>query len=68
MSRLNSQNLPTLSGEVIKPAYDRVKVSPGIVHLGIGAFHRAPSYTLKNLQLPLFGKKHRLAGRLPIAF
>jgi fructuronate reductase len=24
-----------------RPAYDRAKVTPGIVHLGIGAFHRA---------------------------
>jgi fructuronate reductase len=29
------------SGTAIVPAYDRSKLMPGIVHLGLGAFHRA---------------------------
>ncbi len=30
-----------LPDQVRRPAYDRTAVTPGIVHLGIGAFHRA---------------------------
>ncbi|WP_051687225.1 mannitol dehydrogenase family protein [Microbulbifer sp. HZ11] len=39
--RLNNNILENLPAEVIKPAYDRNEVTTGIVHLGIGAFHRA---------------------------
>ena len=38
---LSPSTLGTLSGGVDRPAYDRAEVTPGIVHLGIGAFHRA---------------------------
>lgn len=31
----------SLPPQVARPAYDRRTVSPGIVHLGLGAFHRA---------------------------
>lgn len=41
MSRLSSQTLAHLPGDVIRPAYDRAAVICGVVHLGIGAFHRA---------------------------
>jgi len=41
MSRLSNAALPLASGAVQRPAYDRSAVTPGIVHLGIGAFHRA---------------------------
>jgi len=34
-------NLNQLPAHVRRPAYDRTQVTPGIVHLGIGAFHRA---------------------------
>jgi len=39
--RLSNASLDWLPGVVRRPAYDRSRVSPGIVHLGIGAFHRA---------------------------
>ncbi|MCG5242937.1 mannitol dehydrogenase family protein [Azospirillum doebereinerae] len=39
--RLNAQTLPTVAATVQRPAYDRSALEPGIVHLGIGAFHRA---------------------------
>src|SRR5690242_3004778 len=39
--RLSSANLDRLPGHVRRPAYDRTRITPGIVHLGIGAFHRA---------------------------
>ncbi|MBC8035740.1 MAG: mannitol dehydrogenase family protein, partial [Rhizobiales bacterium] len=38
--RLSDKILPSISTAMV-PAYDRSRVSPGIVHLGIGAFHRA---------------------------
>ena len=39
--RLSDRALGSLPGEVSAPAYDRAGVTPGIVHLGVGAFHRA---------------------------
>jgi len=39
--RLSSQTLRQLPGTIEKPGYDRTSVTVGIVHLGIGAFHRA---------------------------
>ena len=41
MRRLSSATLDALPDDVIRPAYDRAAVRPGVVHLGIGAFHRA---------------------------
>ena len=39
--RLSNASLDRLPGQIRRPAYDRSRVTPGIVHLGIGAFHRA---------------------------
>ena len=38
---LNAKNLSLLPKEVATPAYDRSKIKAGIVHIGIGGFHRA---------------------------
>src|SRR5699024_4909757 len=39
---LNAQNLPALPERGISvPGYDRSAVAPGIVHFGVGGFHRA---------------------------
>jgi mannitol 2-dehydrogenase len=38
--KLNLANLPAISG-VAKPAYVRGQILPGIVHIGVGNFHRA---------------------------
>ncbi len=38
MTALNSENLSSLSIPV--PGYDRSKVTAGIVHFGVGGFHR----------------------------
>ncbi|WP_332304606.1 mannitol dehydrogenase family protein [Rhizobium sp. GR12] len=40
-NRLSPLALPHLPQDVLLPAYDRKAVTPGIVHLGVGAFHRA---------------------------
>jgi fructuronate reductase len=39
--RLSNVSLKMLPGTVHRPGYDRARVTAGIVHLGIGAFHRA---------------------------
>ena len=41
MTRLSNGTLGSLPAMIHKPAYDRSRVRTGIVHLGIGAFHRA---------------------------
>ena len=41
MERLSDATLARLPGGVGRPAYDRAGLTTGIVHLGIGAFHRA---------------------------
>lgn len=39
--RLSAATLGHAADRVERPAYDRAGVTPGIVHLGIGSFHRA---------------------------
>jgi mannitol 2-dehydrogenase len=39
--RLDSRHLHEVSAAAIVPAYDRSEVQPGIVHIGVGNFHRA---------------------------
>jgi fructuronate reductase len=39
--RLNEAALVGLPSEIAQPAYDRSRITTGIVHLGVGAFHRA---------------------------
>lgn len=41
LPRLGPAALPALAAGVLRPAYDREALAPGIVHLGIGAFARA---------------------------
>ncbi|WP_455273571.1 mannitol dehydrogenase family protein [Rhizobium herbae] len=38
---LSNSTLAALSADVVRPGYDRARTRPGIVHLGLGAFHRA---------------------------
>ena len=39
--RLSDKTLEVLPSSVAAPRYDRTAITPGIVHLGVGAFHRA---------------------------
>ena len=54
--RLSPSSLNHLKKSVRQPNYDRTQLQTGIVHLGLGAFHRAhqAAYTdaVLNLQLP----------------
>lgn len=39
--KLTDSNLNSLPAGVLKPEYDRSALTPGIVHIGLGNFHRA---------------------------
>ena len=39
--QLSASTVAAVPASVSRPAYDRAQVVPGIVHLGLGAFHRA---------------------------
>ena len=39
--RLSDENLSSLPDGVSTPGYDRSRLSPGILHIGLGNFHRA---------------------------
>jgi mannitol 2-dehydrogenase len=39
--RLSMEALPELPADVPRPVYDRERVSVGLVHIGVGGFHRA---------------------------
>ncbi|MEN3279416.1 MAG: mannitol 2-dehydrogenase [Solirubrobacteraceae bacterium] len=41
MSALVAGTLPSVSETVPTPAYDRTRVTTGVVHFGVGGFHRA---------------------------
>jgi mannitol 2-dehydrogenase len=39
--RLSNANLDRLPDSILRPRYDRSALTPGIVHMGVGNFHRA---------------------------
>ncbi len=39
--KLSRETLPQISDNVTKPNYDQSAVTPGIIHIGVGNFHRA---------------------------
>lgn len=41
MTKLSNSNLASLSDGIGRPSYDRSKAKVGIVHFGVGGFHRA---------------------------
>nr|WP_300311289.1 mannitol dehydrogenase family protein [Halomonas sp.] len=41
MTRLSQATLGQLDVRVARPGYDRDHITPGIVHIGVGGFHRA---------------------------
>ncbi|MBV7483741.1 mannitol dehydrogenase family protein [Bordetella sp. BOR01] len=53
--RLNAAGLARLPAGIGRPGYDRAHLRPGIVHLGIGAFHRAHQAPLTDLALAASG-------------
>lgn len=51
MTRLNCQTLASLPAGIGVPTYVRSAVMPGIVHLGVGAFHRAHQAAMTEARL-----------------
>jgi mannitol 2-dehydrogenase len=41
MTALSAAALSDLAGRIAVPSYDRSAVTPGVVHIGVGGFHRA---------------------------
>jgi len=62
MNRLNQNTLNQLPASVIRPQYSRDKIKPGIVHLGIGAFHRAHQAVYTEAVVNQFGGDWGIIG------
>jgi mannitol 2-dehydrogenase len=45
MIELRNENLPAIRSDIRVPDYDRTKIRPGIVHIGVGNFHRVHQAT-----------------------
>ena len=41
LTSLNQQNLADLPASIARPGYDRSDLKAGIVHIGVGGFHRS---------------------------
>jgi fructuronate reductase len=62
MNRLHPDNIHLLPAEVQRPLYQREKLKAGIVHLGIGAFHRAHQAFYTEAVLNNFGGDWGIVG------
>jgi mannitol 2-dehydrogenase len=62
--QLNRGNLPRIMFPVAVPTYDVARVQPGIVHLGLGGFHRAhmARYTHALMELDPDALNHGIIG------
>ena len=59
---LTEHSLPELSNLIVKPTYNRTQTKAGIVHLGIGAFHRAHQAVYTENTLNRFGGNWKIIG------
>lgn len=62
MNRLNKHAIAELPKDVVLPSYDRNQLNAGIVHLGIGAFHRAHQAFYTEAVLNKFGGDWGIIG------
>ena len=62
MSNLSLATLAGLSPLVVRPGYDPHRIGIGIVHLGIGAFHRAQTAVYSDDALALDGGNWGICG------
>lgn len=62
MNRLNQAQIKNLPADVILPRYDRTQLRAGIIHLGIGAFHRAHQAFYTEAVLNKFGGDWGIIG------
>lgn len=60
--RLNHRSSGTLAADVIRPQYDPSAQSVGIVHLGVGAFHRAHQAWYTDRAMSLGDRNWAIAG------
>lgn len=60
--RLSEATRHRLPPDVAQPAYSRADSAPSIVHLGIGAFHRAHQAVYTDRVLERFGGDWRIVG------
>jgi fructuronate reductase len=60
--RLTAETLKQLRPEVSRPAYDRAAHGVGVVHLGVGAFHRAHQAAYFDELLAQIGGNWRILG------
>lgn len=62
MNRLNKHAIAELPKDVVLPSYDRTQLNAGLVHLGIGAFHRAHQAFYTEAVLNKFGGDWGIIG------
>lgn len=62
MIRLSQNALPNLPKEIQKPSYDRNSTGIGIVHMGLGAFHKAHQAFYTDNVLNKFGGDWGICG------
>ena len=62
MNRLNKNLITELPADVALPRYNREQLTAGIVHLGIGAFHRAHQAFYTEAVLNQFGGNWGIVG------
>lgn len=60
--RLRTSTLHHLPEGVKPPSYDRENLKPGIVHLGVGAFHRAHQAYFTDMYLEKYGGDWGIVG------
>ena len=61
-ARLNAATLSSAGGKVAAPAYRRDEIGVGIVHLGIGAFHRAHQAVYTDSAIAAYGGDWKITG------
>ena len=60
--RLSTATLSALPNGILRPGYDRTQIETGIVHLGIGAFHRAHQAVYTDAVLAAGDKRWGILG------
>jgi mannitol 2-dehydrogenase len=66
MTQLSDATLTALDPQVAVPSYDRSAIRPGIVHFGVGAFHRAHGAMFVDRVLALPGSEHTSWGLIGV--
>jgi mannitol-1-phosphate/altronate dehydrogenase len=60
------ENLQLLSEEIVRPKYDRSRMKAGIVHIGVGGFHR--SHEGEHFKLGATRRSSEFASPVQFAF